>query len=137
MNRYVLDTSVAVAWYINESFSPAARRWQERLLQGGTSLLVPSLHYLEFANVLRTLVMRRELNAELAREIYELHMDAPLETAEPEIRSVLDTALKYGATAYDAAYISLAMTHDARLITAEKTTTVWIAKLADRIEPVR
>ena len=137
MNTYVLDTSVAVAWYVDESFSPSARQWQDRLLQGKVSLLVPSLHYLEFANVLRTLVMRHELENGLAREIYELHLDAPLEIAEPEIRSILDTALEYGATTYDAAYISLALARDARLITAEKTTTPWIAKLADRIEPVR
>ena len=137
MKVYVLDTSVAVAWYLNESFSPSARQWQDRLLQGKISLVVPSLHYLEFANVLRTLVMRHELEHGLAREIYELHLDAPIETTEPEIRSVLETALEYGATAYDAAYISLALALDARLITAEKTTTAWIAKLADRIESVR
>ena len=137
MNRYVLDTSVAVAWYINESFSPAARRWQERLFQGKISLLVPALHYLEFANVLRTLVMRRELDTELAREIYDLHLNASLEIGEPDSRSILDTALEYGTTAYDAACISLALTREAGLITAEKATTAWVARLSDRIEPVR
>ena len=137
MNRYVLDTSVAVAWYLDEAFSTSARQWQDRLLQGKITLIVPGLHYVEFANVLRTLVMRRELDAGLAREIYELHMEAPLELAEPERRTLLETALKYGATAYDAAYISLSLTRDAHLITAEKTTTPWITKLGASVEPVR
>ena len=81
--------------------------------------------------------MRRELDAGLAREIYELHMEAPLERVDPELRTVLETALKYGASACDAAYISLSLARDARLITAEKTTTPWITKLAGRVEAVR
>lgn len=137
MNAYVLDTSVAIAWYLEEVFSASAREWQERLLAGKVVLIVPSLHYWEFANVLRTLVQRRELPGPIAREIYELHMDAPLEKAEPEERSILDIALQYGATAYDAVYISLCLSRDIPLITAEKTTTSWVTKLRNRIETVR
>jgi len=137
LNAYVLDTSVAVAWYLEEVFSISARAWHERLLTGKVVLVVPSLHYWEFANVLRTLVRRRELPEDLAREIYELHMDAPLERGEPEEKSVLDIALQYRATAYDAVYISLCLSKDIPLITAEKTTTAWVTKLRDRIESVR
>lgn len=137
MNAYVLDTGVAVAWYLEEVFSSSARAWQERLLAGKVVLVVPLLHYWEFANVLRTLVQRRELPEDLAREIYELHMDAPLERGEPDEKVVLDTALQYGATAYDAVYISLCLSRDIPLITAEKTTTAWVTKLRDRIESVR
>lgn len=137
MSAYVLDTSVAVAWYLDEIFSPSARQWQERLLQGKITLMVPGLHDLEFANVLRTLVMRRELEADMAREIFELHLEAPLERVESDARTIIDIALKYGATAYDAAYISLCLARNARFITAEKTTTPWIVKLGARVESVR
>lgn len=137
MNTYVLDTSVAVGWYLDEAFSDSARTWQEKLLQGKITLLVPLLHYWEFANVLRTLVQRRELSEPLAREIYELHLEAPLERAEPDERKVLDVAFEYGATAYDAVYITLSLSRNVPLITAEKTTTPWVVKLRDRIEPVR
>ena len=137
MNTYVLDTSVAVAWYLDEAFSGSARRWQERLLQGKIALIVPGLHFLEFANVLRTLVMRREIQADMARDIYELHREAPLEVVEPDLRTLLTTALKYEATAYDAAYISISLSRNAHLVTAEKTTTPWITKLGSRVETVR
>ena len=30
----VIDTSVAVAWYLNESFSQPAREWQHQILAG-------------------------------------------------------------------------------------------------------
>ena len=137
MNLYVLDTSVAVAWYLDEAFSASARSWQERMLQGKITLIVPSLHYLEFANVLRTLVMRKELEPKLAREIFDLHLQAPLETVEPDRQNLLATALEYKSTAYDAAYISLSLSQNARLITAERLTTSWLTKLAGRVETVR
>lgn len=137
MNTYVLDTSVAVGWYLDEAFSGSARTWQEKLLQGKITLLVPLLHYWEFANVLRTLVQRREISEALAREIYELHLEAPLERAEPDEEQVLDVAFEYGATAYDAVYISLSLSRGVPLITAERTTTPWVVKLGDQIEAVR
>ena len=86
MNACVVDTSVVLAWYLPEEFSPAARAWQERLLEGKVRLLVPSLHYWEFANALRTLAAREEIDEDSAHAILDLHLDAPLETAEPDRR---------------------------------------------------
>ena len=40
-------------------------------------------------------------------------------------------------SAYDAVYISLCLSRDVPLITAEKTTTAWVTKLRNRIESVR
>jgi predicted nucleic acid-binding protein len=133
----VLDTSVAVAWYLDEAFSTSARGWQDRLLAGKVRLLVPSLHYLEFANVLRTLTLRGQLSTELATDLYELHLDAPLETADAERNVLLATALDFGATTYDAAFIALAVALGVPLITAERTTTGWVTKLGAQVESVR
>ena len=127
--RIVLDTSVAVAWYLDETGCEAARKWQTACLAGHIDVLVPSLHDLEFANVLRTYVRRRELTAAQAEAIYELHLDAPLTVVEPERASLLQTALEYEATVYDAAYILLALASDAVLVTAERATTPWVRKL--------
>jgi predicted nucleic acid-binding protein len=136
MRTLILDTSVAAAWYLPETFASAARRWRDRLLAGDVRMLVPSLHYWEMANVLRTYVRRAEIEPSLAREVYDLHLDAPLEVAEPEKSQVLDVALEYEATAYDAVYIALALHHDAPLLTAERTTTPWVVRLGERIERV-
>ncbi len=137
MNTLVLDTSVAVAWYLPETFSTQARRWRDRLLAGDVQMLVPSLHYWEMANVLRTYVRRAEIEASLARDLYALHLDAPLESAEPDRATVLDVALEYDATVYDAVYIGLALLHEASLLTAERTTTPWVVRLGDRVQTVR
>lgn len=137
MRSLVLDTSVAVAWYMPETFRAAARVWQSRLLDGRVRLVVPGLHYWELGNVLRTYVMRSELEVDLAEQIWALHLEAPLEVAEPERAEVLATALEYGATVYDAVYIALSRSLDLPLLTAERTTTPWVVKLGRRIESVR
>ncbi len=137
MSTYVVDTSVTIAWYLEEDFSANARTWQERLLEGKVNLVVPSLHYWEFANALRSLVARTILAEELAHEIFDLHLDAPLDVSEPDRRDVMKNALEYEATVYDAVFITLALARDAQIVTAERTTTRWITKLAGRALIVR
>ena len=129
MIRRVVDTGVAVAWYLPERFSAAARGWQRRMLDGSAELLIPSLHYWEFANVLRTRVRRGELDAGSAAEVYSLHLDAPMVLLEPDRSVVLDLALKYEATAYDAVYLALSIANDIPFLTGERPTTPWIRKL--------
>jgi predicted nucleic acid-binding protein len=137
MSSYVVDTSVALAWYLNEEFSPAARIWQEKLLNGTARLIVPSLHYWEFANALRTLTARREIEEGSAHEIWDLHLEAPLELAEPDRTTILKVAFEFGATVYDAVFIALAVTYHVSLLTAERTTTAWVTKLGRRVEVIR
>lgn len=129
MIRRVLDTSVAIAWYLPEEFTPEARRWQKMMLEGKAGLHVPSLHYWEFANVLRTYVKRGELEPDTAAEIHALHLDAPLILTEPSRTSILETALGYDATVYDAVYLSLSLELGEPLLTAERSSTPWIRKL--------
>ncbi|HCL29208.1 MAG TPA: PIN domain nuclease [Candidatus Latescibacteria bacterium] len=109
MNGFVLDTSVAIAWYLPETFTPAARVWQQKLLASQVELVVPGLHYWEFANVMRTYVRRGELAEDLAHEAYAAHLEAPLTTVEPGRSGILACALEYDATVYDAVYIRLAL----------------------------
>ena len=133
----VLDTSVAIAWYLPESFAPAAKRWQRMLLDGKAELYVPSMQYWEFANVLRTYVRRRALDADTAREIYALHLEAPLIVAEPVRPSILDVALEYDTTAYDALYVALSLELQVPLLTAERPSCPWIKKLGQLADPLR
>jgi predicted nucleic acid-binding protein len=136
MNAFVLDTSVAIAWYLPEDLSVAARSWQQRMLRGEVSFIVPSLHYWEFCNVLRTYVRRGEIEQKMAQEIYELHLDAPLKQAEPERSAILRRALDFQATAYDAVYIELSISLGAPLVTAERSTTPWVVKLGRSVRPL-
>ncbi|MEO8505551.1 MAG: type II toxin-antitoxin system VapC family toxin [Acidobacteriota bacterium] len=133
----VLDTSVAIAWYLPESFAHEARVYRDRLAAGKIRCVVPGLHFWEFGNVLRTYARRGEIDTDLAREIFDLHLDADLEVVEPDRRRVLEVALDFGATLYDSVYIQLALEHDLPLLTAERTTTPWVVRLGSRVVAVR
>jgi predicted nucleic acid-binding protein len=133
MTRYVIDTSVVCAWYLPELFSQAAREWRSRMLIEEAEFVVPDLHYWELGNVLRTYVRRNEIEADLAREIYGIHLEAPLVVVNPVRGEVLKTALAYEATMYDAVFIRLSLELGLSLITAERTTTPWVTKLGNQV----
>lgn len=132
MTDYVPDTSVAAAWYLPETHSRWARDWQRRMLDGRVEFVVPTLHFVEMANLLRSLVRADLLTAELAVEIDDLHRDAPLQVADPPRDCVLTTALRFETTAYDAVLIALANELDTPLVTAERAGTPWVARLGPR-----
>ena len=75
----------------------------------------------------------QRLSESLATDIYQLHLDAPLELAEPPRDKVLHTAFTYNATAYDAVYIALALDRGIPLLTLERSTTPWVVKLGERV----
>ena len=128
----VLDTSVALSWYLNESFSVPARQWHDRILSGSVHAMVPALHFQEFANVLRTSVRRGDLDPALAEDVFALHLDATLDIVEPPRQALLATALQFDCTVYDGVYIALAETYDCPLLTAERSTTPWVVKLGSK-----
>jgi predicted nucleic acid-binding protein len=131
---FVLDTSVAIAWYLPEVFSAEAKEWQKKLVKQTVTLLIPrQLHYLEFSNVLRTYVRRGELEHRLASEIYALHLEAPLRELDTAVADILETAFEFESTTYDAAYIALSLAQSAPLVTAERSTTPWVVQLADSV----
>ncbi|MRR11740.1 hypothetical protein EG835_04580 [bacterium] len=76
----------------------------------------------------------RERTPSLAAEIHELHLAAPLEVEEPDRAAVLATALELDATACDAVFITLARTLDVLLLTAERKTRTWVARLGKLVE---
>jgi len=106
------------------------------MLKGEANLCVPSLHFWEFGNVLRTYVRRGELERSIAQEIYQLHLESPLVPMEPDQHKTLECAFDYDATMYDAVYIALCRSLDVPLITAEKTTRPWVVKLGDNVRVV-
>jgi predicted nucleic acid-binding protein len=133
MITHVLDASVAIAWYIDEAHSHRARRWQAQCLDSSVTFLVPSLHYWEVANALRTYVRRGVLDDALACDIYQTHVEAPLVVMEPARDAVLDVTLHHQMTAYDAVYASLALEQGVAWLTAEKTARPWFGQLGDAV----
>ena len=130
--KVVLDTSAVVAWYVEQPTSAAARRWRDDARTGRVEVVEPALHFVEFANVLRTYVRRREIERRVAETIWEAHLDMPFVLHEPARESILTTALTYDSSVYDAIFIQTALECEALLVTAERRTTGWVTRLGSQ-----
>lgn len=135
MNRFVLDASVGLAWFLDRPVPQlAARAW--RALEGNARAVVPQLWLLEMANgfataerrgaLSRSTIERCLLNTEMV-----LSTSIDLESSAISIRQAFYAASTFRLTAYDAAYLETARreglplaTLDGELITAAKKAGV-------------
>jgi predicted nucleic acid-binding protein len=118
----VLDASVALAWCFKDEASEAADRLLERLET--ETALVPALWHLEVANVLALGERRHRITlAESAAFIARLEtlvIVVDEETSSRAFTRVLDLARSERLTAYDAAYLELAMRLDVPLASKDR-----------------
>lgn len=112
MSRFVLDASVGLAWFLDHSMPPLARRARRALLEG-TRALVPTLWHLEMANGLvmaerRGLLGATEVAA-FAEEVERLCSEA-IQTSPDvySVRHILGASRSSRLSTYDAAYLELA-----------------------------
>jgi predicted nucleic acid-binding protein len=98
--------------------SRLAGRVHERL-QAEPRLHVPHLIDLEVLQVLRRFVQRGEMSAERAEQSLALFRGFPFERYPHHLFATRIWALRNSVTAYDAAYIALAESLDAPLLTCD------------------
>jgi predicted nucleic acid-binding protein len=107
----VLDASVALSWCFKNEATEAADRVLERLANEAAS--VPAIWHLEVANVLALSERRRRItpagSTEFIAMLETLTIAADDETPSRAFGRVLDLAREERLTAYDAAYLELAM----------------------------
>ena len=115
----VVDASAALALLRAEPGAAEVRRRLREQVLAGEPILVPALFWLEVVNVL---AHRYRLPPHaIVEAVYELEQ-AGLTTADvgrPATLAVIDTVSRHGLTAYDAAYLVLSESTDARLLTAD------------------
>lgn len=106
---FVLDNSVVSAWFIENQATRYADAMALRMRSDRAH--VPAVWELEFTNVLRTACMRGRLQAAraqaVAAQIAQLPIEVDRQGAPP--RELLGLALRFGLSAYDAAYLELAL----------------------------
>lgn len=118
---FVLDASVTLAWALDDEASPYAVSVLESLRQDQG--LVPSLWQLEVANGLLVAGRRGRISPSQSAEAIDIFLSLPIAVVgvSPELamRSVLELARTQGLTAYDAAYLDLAMRQGLPLATED------------------
>ena len=116
MTSLVIDASCAVAVVRREHAREAIRP----LVVSGRRLLVPGFFWLEFVNVLARRYSYTSAEVlEGVREVEELAI-ATVETDAIARLMVIDLVDRYRLTAYDAAYLALAESTDAQLLTTDR-----------------
>lgn len=122
MSRFVLDNSVVMAWY----FEDEANDFTASVLQSlaSSEALVPTIWPLEVANVL--LVGERRGHSTKARtsrfvallDALPIRVDAT--TSQHALSGILTLAREQRLSAYDAAYLELAMREGVALATQDQ-----------------
>jgi predicted nucleic acid-binding protein len=121
MNEYVLDASVALKWYLPETFSAEALRF----LSPDCQHHVPAFFVSEFANTIwKKVGQRGELSADQGRIILTELKSLPLKVHyEPFDIVAYEMILKIGnrkLAIYDFIYLALAESMDLPLVTADQ-----------------
>ncbi|MBI1737806.1 MAG: type II toxin-antitoxin system VapC family toxin [Acidobacteria bacterium] len=124
MNRFVLDASVALAWFLDRPMAPLAARARQSLLSGGRAV-VPALWHLEIANGFAVAERRGLLDATdvgaCLDEIERLLMQAiDGNSLMLSVRQTYNTARAFQLSAYDAVYLDVAREEHLALATLDQ-----------------
>ncbi len=115
---YVVDSSVAVKWYLREIHHESARC----LLNSIHTLHVPELFRVEVSNVVCKKLRRQELQKIEADFILNHLETIPLQWHydKPLIKTAMDIANETARSLYDCLYLSLATVVHGQMVTADK-----------------
>jgi predicted nucleic acid-binding protein len=118
VNRFVVDASVAIKWYLPEPNSADA----DRLLSGGFQLLAPDLLFPEMGNILWKRVMRSEITVQKAQLILRALESLPMNLRPASVlaENAMTVACGTKRSFYDSLYIALALMEDCSLVTADR-----------------
>jgi predicted nucleic acid-binding protein len=115
----VVDASAALKLIVDEPGSDEVRQHLREVIRARHALMVPALFWLELVNVLA--LRHRFAPSAIVEAVYELekHGLATADVGRPGVLALIDAVARTGLTAYDAAYLTLAESADARLLTAD------------------
>lgn len=119
---FVLDASTAMAWLFEDEATTESEATLDRL--AGEEALVPSLWPYEVANVLVAAERRKRITEAQSRQFLGLLRDLPIRVSEQGPFRIWDGALavarSHRLSAYDGAYLDLAMVEGVPLVTQDK-----------------
>jgi predicted nucleic acid-binding protein len=117
----VVDASITAAWFLPDEATPAT----EALLQATAErdVWVPALWLLEMGNLLLSAQRRRRIDAAKRRQLVLAASALRLRVdREPvPLATIDDLAARHGLSAYDAAYLELALRRGLPLATGDES----------------
>lgn len=130
MSRFVLDCSVAMSWCFEDESQQIADHILDRLLED--QALVPAIWLLEVANVLLVGERRGRITSAQASHFLAMIETLPILVDSPAsfkiIGDIYSLARTYELSAYDAAYLELAMREGVVLATLDESLSAAALK---------
>lgn len=131
MKRFVLDASVALAWFLDRPTAQYADHVKQLLLRGSRAV-VPGLWQLEIANGFVVAERRGMLTSSDTTEAMQ-NLDAvigqAIENGDPvPTRTIIAAARKFQLTAYDAVYLETALREGLPLATLDRQLVAGASK---------
>jgi predicted nucleic acid-binding protein len=128
---FVIDSSVALAWCFEDEVDTYADAVLDRLAEG--TAIAPSLWLLEIVNVLVLAERRKRIHQADAARFLEVIRSLPITIEEATLagafQDVQSVARGTGLTAYDAAYVALALRTGLPLATRDAAVRAACASL--------
>lgn len=122
MSRFILDASVTLCWCFENQANDYTEAILERLA-GGDESSVPFVWPIEVANVLVKAERRKALTIAQATGFLEELGAWPIQVdtlgVDRAFQQILNTARQHNLSAYDAAYLELAMREELPLATLD------------------
>jgi len=122
--RFVLDNSVAMRWLFGDG-SLDDQMYAKQVLASMTeaTALVPSIWCLEVANVIvraeKKFGLMEARSTEFMRALQQMHIQIDPETSSHAMGDIVHIARRYNLSAYDAAYLELALRESLPLATLD------------------
>ncbi len=140
MDKLVIDSSVAIKWFVAEPYSTEARRLLNEYRAGVLTLLAPDLMLAEFGNIVWKKQRFQGLAAADGQRIIAAFQRLPfaLTPTAPPLDDACRLAITHQRTIYDALYLALTVREQCRFVTADERlvnavnmsfpNVVWLAR---------
>ena len=130
--KIILDTSVVLKWFVDETGSEAARGYLNDFIEGKKQILIPTLLFYELGNA----CLCNSIPVQDVSKIMEHLQSLPFEIEDigySAFRKVYQNAADYKLSYYDASYVTLMQKHDCELVTADKKLLDKLKKSFEKI----
>ena len=116
---FVVDASIAAAWFMPDEFDPTAEHAFDLLKLGRA--IAPAIWWFEVRNLLIINERRERISPEKSAGALALLRGLPIDLdREPDEGMILFLARQHGLTFYDASYLDAAIRTDLPLVTLDR-----------------
>ncbi len=123
VNKCVIDCSVSASWILKDEYKKSAEVILQSIISGKMELIQPDLWWYEIMNLLKSSLLRKRIKYENIQKTLFFLKEIPMTVVSSDKINehlLLENAVNYDLSAYDAAYLTLAEIRGAKLFTFDK-----------------